>query len=481
MLDYPLELIARVLEARCPRGALADRTVRRVCTDSRQVQPGDLFFALKGEKFDAHQFVASAVERGAVGAVVEPDRRMAPVRGTPLLEVPNPLLALGTLGGWHRNRFNPRMVAVTGSVGKTTVKDLIHAVLSQQWTTLKSPGNLNAEIGLPLTLLELGPQHEAAVVEMAMRGPGQIRYLARLARPEVGVITNIGYSHLELLGSQDAIADAKAELLDFLPHGGAAVLNAGDAYFSFLQRQVPPGCRLVPFGMEGETQDGVVGTYLGPGHASQARPMPSAPLGARFLLHMGRGQRLNPCWVPLLGRHNARNAVAAAAVGTALGISLLRISKGLSEADVSRMRMTVHRMLDGSMLLDDAYNASSPEAMIAALEVLNETPGLRKVAVLGNMLELGTESERAHARVGAAVAEMQPNILVTVGAHARAIADSAVASGFSEDRVARCDSNDEALEHLLRGHRPGEVLLVKGSRGMAMEGLVQALVGSEGG
>jgi UDP-N-acetylmuramoyl-tripeptide--D-alanyl-D-alanine ligase len=438
------------------------------------VQPGDLFFALSGENFDAHRFVGDALAKGALAAVVAKGGMdgVPPVSGT-LLEVDDPLLALGRLGAWHRNRFNIKLVAVTGSVGKTTTKDLIASVLSRQWTTLKNPGNLNAEIGLPLTLLQLGPEHQAAVVEMAMRGSGQIRYLAELARPDVAVITNIGLSHMELLGSQDAIAAAKSEVLDYLPAGGIAVLNGDDPYLPFLQSRVPTDARTMIFSSTEAPIDGTSGAYLGVGPRPQERS--SEALGTRFTLRPARGQSVRWAWVPLLGRHNMRNALAAAAVGHALGVSWPRINRGLAEAEISGMRMAVHRLRDGSLLLDDAYNASSPEAMAGALEVLAELDGLRKIAVLGSMLELGEASEAAHQRVGEAVAHVSLSCLVTVGDRAEKIAESAIAAGMDAERVVSCPDNASALEKLRPYRRPGDVILVKGSRGMAMEAVVQGL------
>jgi UDP-N-acetylmuramoyl-tripeptide--D-alanyl-D-alanine ligase len=469
MLAYPLDLLARVMEATRP--AAGDRVVRRVSTDSRKVEAGDLFFALTGENFDGHQFVAGALEKGAVGAVVAKGRAPKGVKG-PVLEVADPLLALGMLGAWHRNRFPVKMVAVTGSVGKTTTKDLIASVLSLRWTTLKSPGNLNAEIGLPLTLLELRAHHQVGVVELAMRGAGQIRYLARIARPDVAVITNIGLSHMELLGSQDAIAAAKGEVLEFLPHGGIAVLNADDRYYPYLDGLRPPDTRSVAFGLDRNQREHVSGLYLGTGtHEGVA--------GARFMLR-GAGERtVRPAWIPLLGVHNVRNAAAAAAVGQALGMSAHRILRGLARAEISAMRMAVHPLPDGGTLVDDAYNASSPEAMIGALDVLRELPGSRKIAVLGNMLELGPGSEAAHRDVGAAAAGVAPAVLITVGDRAALIAREAVARGLPQAQVRVCADNDEATAVLAENRRAGDVVLIKGSRGMQMEAVVRRLLERE--
>lgn len=473
-LDYPLDLLARVLHANL-RGSGAAR-VQRVCTDSRQVQPGDLFIALTGENFDGHRFVSEVLQKGAVGAVVNPERMAGQqITSGALLEVPDPLIALGRMAAWHRNRFRVRMVAVTGSVGKTTTKDLVASVLSRQWNTLKNPGNLNAEIGLPLTLLQLRPEHEAAVVEMAMRGPGQIRYLAEIARPDVAVVTYIGLSHVELLGSQDAIAAAKAEVLDYLPYGGTAVLNGNDRYYQQFAANVPPGVQVVPFGTEDVVKDGTSGAYLGIGPRPGERA--GETVGTRFTLRLARGQSVRWAWVPLLGRHNMSNALAAAAVGHVLGISWPRINRGLADAEISGMRMAVHRLRDGSIVLDDAYNASSPEAVIGALEVLHELEGLRKIAVLGSMLELGAESEAAHRQVGEAVARIAPTHLFTVGEGGALIAESAHAAGMPAAAITASRDNAEALAEIAPRRRPGDVILVKGSRGVAMEAVVQGLRG----
>ncbi len=477
MLDYPLDLIARVLDARVasadPAANLSDIRVRRVSTDSRTVHPGDLFVAIAGENFDGHAYVKTALDAGAAAALVAPDR----VTGVgPLLEVPDPLLALGTLGAWHRNRHQVTVVGVTGSVGKTTTKDLLHSVLSQAGPTLKNPGNLNAEIGVPLTLLEIRPEHRFAVVEMAMRGPGQIRYLARLARPDVALITFIGLSHMELLGSQDAIAAAKAEILDFLPLSGTAVLNAADRYFPFLSGQVH-GARILPFALsEILESEGVFGRYLGCRPCSGSEG--GGPLGSRYEVRLGDGTCEG--WLPLLGRHNVSNALAAAAVGDALGLTAAQILRGLAIAEVSGSRMACRPLSDGSLLLDDAYNASTPEAMIGALEVLHEMDGPRKIALLGSMLELGPSSEAAHQQVGEAIAQRPPQLLITVGGHATQIAASARAAGMAPELILACESKDEALAELTARRQPGDVILVKGSRGVAMETMVQMLTANSG-
>jgi len=464
MLDYPLSLLARVLDARLQGDGEA--VIRDVAVDSRKVKPGDLFVALPGERVDGHRFVRQALAQGAVAALVNPHRLPAEARSDlPLLQVADPLLALGALGAWHRNRFPVRVIAVTGSVGKTTTKDFVAGVLAQRYRTLKSPGNLNTEIGLPLTLLRLEPRHQALVVELAMRGPGQIRALARLARPEAAVITNIGLSHIEVLGSQQAIAAAKAEVLDFLPAGGMAVLNADDAHFDFLRSRVPSWAGVTSFGFH--TRADVTGHYGGV-RTGVGR---SATSGTRLTLYRERASPQS-LTLPLLGRHNAGNALAAAAVGAAFGVSAKAVGRGLERAEISGQRMSLRQTARG-LILDDTYNASSPETMEAALAVLAEVPGGRKVAVLGDMLELGRHAAPAHRRVGKAVAARPPDLLVTVGPGAALIAGAA----RSCPRVVRCDTRAEALAALLPELRWDDVVLVKGSRGMEMEHIVTALAG----
>ncbi len=468
-LDYPVSLLARVLEAKLSGLRGEGPAVTGICTDSRRIQPGDLFVALAGERFDGHHFAAEALRQGAAAVLVRHGAELPPAAGG-VLQVEDPLRALGELAAWHRNRFTTRVVAVTGSVGKTTTKDFLHAVLSSLGPCLKSPGNLNAEIGLPLTLLGLRRRHRTAVVEMAMRGPGQIRYLARIARAEAAVITRIGSSHLELLGSRDAIAAAKAEVLDFLPAGGLGVLPAGDDYFRFLRGRVPVDAASRSFGMmdDGPAPD-VRGWYAG---IVDAGGQPSgAPLGRMTVTGLGSPHPI-PFQVPLPGSHNAANALAALVVGQAFGVSATAARRSLLGAEVAGMRMSIHRTGCG-LLIDDAYNASSPEAMQGALDVLRELTGLRKVAILGRMLELGPQTEAAHLEVGRAVVRPGVDLLITVGAGL--IAAGAESAGFSRSAILECADNDEAVRAYQAIQREGDVVLVKGSRGARMESVVAAL------
>ena len=461
MPGYTLAEVARAIGGTL--AAPAERTIVRVCTDSRAVAPGDLFFALRGERFDGSDFVPDALARGAVAAVVRHDWK-SPAPVGPLIRVADPQEALGALAAFHRaQRPDLRVVGITGSVGKTTTKDFCAAALAASLPVHANPGSYNAEIGLPLTLLEVRRDHQAVVLEMAMRGREQIRYLARIARPQVGVITNIGLSHLELLGSQEAIAAAKRELIEELPPDGTAILNADDPFFSFLREPAP---RVVRFGLDREAD--VRGRVIDPGGASGARFVWTAP---------AYDVDEQTVTLPLPGRHNVQNALAAIATALVLGVPAAAIGPALEAARISAMRMEVVRTAAGYTVLNDAYNASSPSAMLAALAVLMG-PGFagRRIAVLGNMLELGPAAAAAHREVGEAVARRGPALLVTVGDLARGIAESARAAGMPADAVVACADNESALALLRERLRPGDVVLVKGSRGMHMETLVRGLV-----
>lgn len=474
-----------------------DALVTGLSTHTLLTRKGDLFFALRGERQDGHARVGEAFARGAAAAVVDPARlpEGQRYRGT-LIAVRDPLAALGQVGAGHRQRFRTRVVGVTGSLGKTTAKDLIAAVLGRRYSCLKSQGNWNTEIGVPLTLAQLTASHEAAVIEMAMRGRGQIRDLARMAQPEIGVVTNIGLSHLELLGSQDAIAEAKAELLEELPATGTAILNADDPYTEFLSTRA---LRVVRFGFapeadircEGIARNAVrnaecmAGSALG---AQGERPGPELPHSA--LRAAGAAFRWSaPAFgiegaaasIPIPGRHNVVNALAAIAVGLWLQLPPDEIAAGLASAEISAMRMELLRGPLDSVVLNDAYNASSPSAMLAALEVLSEqAAGRRPVAVLGNMLELGPASVPAHREVGEAVARPGgPELLITVGNLAREIAQAAREHGMPPEQVIVCPDNQSALQALSTRLRPEDVILIKGSRGVAMEAIVSGLVEDE--
>jgi UDP-N-acetylmuramoyl-tripeptide--D-alanyl-D-alanine ligase len=446
--------------------------VEGVSTDSRKLAPGALFVALRGERFDAHDFVDAVLAAGAPAAVV--DAAWAPAtplaravasgaRAGALLAVPDPLAALGAIARLHRRRFDVPLVGVTGSVGKTSTREMIGAILRRRGPALKTEGNLNNEIGVPQTLLGLGPEHWAGVVEMGMSAAGEIARLAAIAEPRIGVVTNAGLAHVEHLGSEDAIADAKAELYAGLPASGLAVVNADDA--RMLKRAQASGRRMITFAVGRKRRGDVVALEV----------LEHGAEGLRFLL--GVGNRELEAFVGIPGAHNAANAAAAAAAAIALGCSDREIVEGLADTRPVGRRMRVARLASGVTLVDDCYNAN-PISMAAALETLGDLAargGGRAVAALGDMLELGPESEALHRALGERVARAGVALYAAFGPRSRAAADGAIAAGMPPGAVFHGEDVQALAAFLRERLAPGDVLLVKASRGMQLERLVEAL------
>lgn len=454
MADLPLRLVLSATGGQLS-GAAAPAAFRGVSTDSRSPAPGSLFVALRGERFDGHDFVAEALARGAGGALVSVE-----VEGAgPLIIVPDTLLALGALAAAHRAALSPKVIAITGSTGKTSTKEMAAAILSQGWRTARTPGNYNNEIGVPFALLDLDEACEAAVIELAMRGKGQIRHLVQMARPQVGVITNIGVSHLELLGSREAIAEAKAELLVNLPEDGAAVLYADDDYFSLLVERSP--CRVISFGQR-PGADVTVSDVLVNQDGSTL---------FRLRAHWGEEEiRLS-----VGGRHQAMNAAAAAAAAVAVGADPRWVAPGLAASAGAERRSRIVRAPGGWTLIDDCYNAA-PDSMRAALDLLVDIRGERKWAILGDMRELGPLAPEWHREIGELAASSGLSGLVTVGELGRYIAEGA-SEFLGEGQVVQAAGNAEAAAALLGRLEPGDVVLVKGSRALKMEEIVERLLG----
>ncbi len=427
--------------------------IRGAGIDSRSIAPGMLFVALAGERTDGHRFAAEAIRRGAAAALVSQDVSGAPA-GSALIEVPLTLPAFQRLARALRDRRALRVVGITGSVGKTSTKEMAAAVAGRVYRTARSPENWNTEIGIPLVLANMPRDREVAVVELAMRGPGQIRELAEICRPEIGVITVIGESHMDFFDSRDALAAAKGELFESLPADGVAIVNADDPLVMSQARRGP--ARRLAFGLSG-------------GDVTAEDVQMRGAEGSAFRLRVPGGAADVVLAVP--GRHAISNALAAAAVGVALDVPAAEIARGLALARPLPMRLEV-RPTGPFTVLDDVYN-SSPQSVEAALAVMDGIAGSPRIAVLGDMKELGTLTPEAHRRVGRAAARRGLDLLVAFGPLAADLATGAREAGAS--RVVHTTDLAEAISVLLRALAPGAVVLVKGSRAMMMERIVAAL------
>jgi UDP-N-acetylmuramoyl-tripeptide--D-alanyl-D-alanine ligase len=432
-----------------------------VATDTRATMAGALFVALRGERHDAHAFLAEAARAGAAAALVSD--ASAAGGGLPRLLVPDTLAALGAVARHHRRRFALPVVAVTGSNGKTTTREMVAAILATRGPVLKTEGNLNNEVGLPLTLLRLSAEHRAAVIEMGMNHPGEIARLTALALPQVGLVTNAAAAHLEGLGSVEAVADAKAELYQGLPPGGVAVVNADDA--RMLKRALASGRRLLTFAAGGTQRGDVVVLEMLAQDAG----------GLRFLL--GIGQRELEIALPLVGAHNAANAAAAACAAVALGCTDREIVRGLAAVRPVGRRLRLERLPGGALLVDDCYNANPPSmaAALATLQALARAEGGRPLAVLGDMLELGPEEAALHRGLGAAAAQAGLHRLLAFGPRSRDLAAGALQAGLPAERIFHTEDLAALAAEVRAQLAARDVLLVKASRGMRLERLVEAL------
>lgn len=467
MLDLTFQEIIQVTGGRCLQGNM-QRAVRGFSIDTRTLGPGEVFVALPGGQGDGHLYVGEALERGAAGVLLSylPRGAALPTGGA-VIQVGEPLLALQQVSAFYRDKFSPRVVGVTGSSGKTTTKDLIAGVLGQGFKTLKTEGNLNNHLGLPLTLLKLRGEHQAAVLEMGMRGPGEIRLLARLARPQVGVITNIGEAHFERLGSTRAIALAKGELLEEIGKQGTAILNGDDPWLRKIAGDFSG--RSIFFGRQGES----------PGLDYGAYQVERSPGGLSFKVKIGG--RPEDFFLPLPGGHNLYNALAALACGCFFGLTPGQIKQGLSRLDLSGMRQEIIRTPGGLKVINDAYNAnlSSTRAAILGLAEMQVPAGSRRFAILGDMLELGEIREEAHREIGRCLAANSIDFFLATGDLMALAVEEAGKQGLSQAWHFR---EGWELEDKLRGlARPGDCLLVKGSRAMGMERLVDFLTRIKGG
>ncbi len=423
--------------------------------DSRTVAPGELFFAVKGERFDGHDFIAAAVQRGAAAAVVSRARvgslSVLPVP-VPLLVVDDPLTALQSLGTHVRRRWGKRVIAVTGSAGKTTTKDAIAAALGAKFNVLKSQGNLNNNYGLPLQLLRIEPEHEFAVVEMGMNHLGEIAALARIASPDWGVITNVGMAHVENFeDGQAGIARAKFELVASLPATGVAFLNCDDPYVSQFGRDFAG--HAVYFGR-------------GPCADPQIVDVAEDEHGLRIQYRAGNEQRTLA--LKLVGAHNALNVMAALAVAREAGVEVAAAAAALATLTPADKRGETIA-LAGATILNDAYN-SNPEALRSMIRTLASRPAQRRILIAGEMLELGSHAPRLHTESGNAAAEAGIDFVVGVRGNAQHIAAAACSSGVASIFLPDAEAAGRWLAENLR---PGDVVLVKGSRGVRLEQAIE--------
>ncbi|MFZ5776498.1 MAG: UDP-N-acetylmuramoyl-tripeptide--D-alanyl-D-alanine ligase [Thermodesulfobacteriota bacterium] len=436
---------------------------RRISTDSRAVEPGDLFVALVGDRFDGHAFVAQAVQRGATGVLVS-ERPVEPL-AVPVVQVSDTLRGLGDLAAYHRCRLTDlRVIGITGSCGKTTVKEMTAAIFEQEYSVLKTKGNLNNLIGLPLSLLPADDRHEYAVLEMGMNQPGEIARLTEIADPDIACITNVREVHLEGLGDIGGVARAKGELFAGVKSWGCLAVNMDDSRVRALARRCPQ--RKITFGRDPR---------------AQVRGIQLRNLGERgmaFTLVIGKhSARVR---IQGLGAHNVTNALAAAAMAHAAGIGFPQIVSGLALFKPTDKRLQVQELLGGVRLINDAYNAN-PTSMLAALETLRRMDRAhRKIAILGDMLELGVKSAAAHRQVGEGAARQGMDYLLAVGNFAGEMVEAARKAGMATDRAIHFDNKNAIARWLRQASQAGRIgagdwVLLKGSRGMRMETIVQDL------
>lgn len=454
MIDNKLEeVLGRLLTG------MERMDIKGVSIDSRTIREGELFVAIKGERFDGHDFVHEALKKGAWGAMVErsalESRYQSFCNLKNIIPVEDTLLSLQEMSAMHRKKFSIPVIGIAGSNGKTTTKEMLASILRQTGPVLKTEGNYNNHIGVPLTLMKLNKTHRAAVIEMGMSGLGEIATLVRLALPDIGVITNIGPVHLEFLGSIERVAQAEGELIEHMRQDGTAVLNRDDRFFGSLKSRFHG--KIVTFGL---TKDSDI----------YATDMEQDKDITDFKIHAPVG--VVSVRLKAVGRHNVYNALAAAAAALTAGSSLDAVKYGLEEFMPSGMRSEL-KEIKGRVVLEDCYNAN-PRSMEVALETLvSLRPGRMTIAVLGDMLELGEASIEAHRETGRIAARLGIDLVITIGELARHIAEGAVSQGMHPMRIVQAGSTSEAARLLHERSKPGDAILIKGSRGMKMEKILE--------
>jgi UDP-N-acetylmuramoyl-tripeptide--D-alanyl-D-alanine ligase len=455
-MKLPLSRIAEFVSA---TGEFDHKAVAQAYSiDSRTIKPGELFFAVKGERMDGHDFVQQAIEKGAAGAIVRKDQLARYAVKTGLLAVSDTLVALQTLGAAVRRLWAKPLVGVTGSTGKTTTKEAIAHVLSSRFRVLKSEGNFNNHFGLPLMLLKIEPEHEAAVIEMGMSHRGEIAALAKIAQPEIGVVTNVAPVHLEFFKSVAEIARAKYELIESLPAGGTAILNANDEYVSQFGRDFHG--KVVCYGLH-------------PSADIRAENIESRG-AAGSVFDVVTGGRRERATLPLVGTHNIYNALAAVATGMERGLTLAEAVGALATLAPADKRGAVVQV-GNITIINDCYN-SNPTALDAMVDTLAAMPAKRRIVVAGEMLELGPSGEELHRRSGEHIAKKGIDILIGVRGLAQPMVAAAGHAGIRAEFVA---TPEEAGEWLIRETREGDVVLLKASRGVKLERALETVVGRQ--
>lgn len=439
-------------------GEVTDLTapIFQVGTDSRKITPGSLFVPLVGENFDGHAYIESALNEGAAGCLTAVEREKY-LPNKFYVKVDETEIALGDLAAWYKSQFDIPFVAVTGSVGKTTAKDMLASVLSTRYNVLKTDGNFNNNIGLPLTLFRLEKSHQICILEMGMDKLGEIDYLANIVKPDIGVITNIGDAHIERLGSRENIFQAKCELLPHVKQDGLLVLDGDDQLLSTLRGHTP-----------------VSAVFFGHGEDMDYRAQITGGDGSSYVnCHLTTPHMDREVCIPALGEHMVYPALIATAVAEQFGLTPDQIEIGIRKFVPTRMRMNVLHRKDDITILDDTYNAN-PQSMRAAISVLADSQGEYKAAILGDMLELGPFSPALHAEVGEYLGKVGIQCLIAVGEQSESIAQSAQNSGVPE--IYYCQNKEEAEAYLPGILRAKSTILIKASRGMKLEELTDKLL-----
>ena len=451
MIEIKVREVLGICNAKLKQGS-PETVIKSISTDSRNIKHGDVFLALKGPNFDGADYVQQALQNGAAGYICERTNEDADLA----IKAEDPLKFLHLLAKHILQKVDPKVIAVTGSTGKTSVKDMLRSVLSQKYDVVASKANYNNEIGLPLTILSIAPDTQVVILEMAMRGLGHIDELCRIAQPDLAVVTNIGNSHIELLGSKENIIKAKAEIIACLKDNGTLFVNADDESTPVL-RELAGLKNIISFGKS----------------ADVSCEQKSIDELARYTLIITAGKEQQEINMPIPGMHHALNACAVAAVALHMDMSFAQIKKGIEEFELSPGRMEVFQE-NGLIILNDAYN-SSPDSALPALDTLKSISSKRKIAILGSMLELGKSAKDEHERIGRHVAYLELDGLITVGDMAKRFKSGAVKAGMSEKIIKSFSDYSELEKEIDSLTRSSDAILVKGSRKIELENIVYYL------